>query len=167
MKTIIGIDPGLNGGIAWIDICGVNGITDLDSTKLMTTGEGKYRELDLSWLVNYFEGGVDFDLARIHAVAIEKVHSMPAQGVASTFKFGKGYGQLLGICAALKLPVIDVTPQAWKKKILVGTAWKGNKKASIQFVQKRFPELKISNSDDGKADALCIALSACIATEPA
>ena len=51
-----------------------------------------------------------------HWVAvIEKVHSMPGQGVASTFKFGMNYGQWIGILTALQIPYEMITPQKWMK----------------------------------------------------
>ena len=51
-------------------------------------------------------------------VFIEKVHSMPGQGVASMFNFGKGYGIWIGILAALKISKTLVTPQEWKKEMM-------------------------------------------------
>ena len=46
---------------------------------------------------------------------IEQVHSMPKQGVASSFKFGRHYGFLLGVLTALGIPYQTVTPQKWQK----------------------------------------------------
>jgi len=149
--TIIGIDPGLNGGLAAIYDEG------LPSVSVMPiTGSGKGRELDLSTLA----GWISDDVAKVY---VEKVHAMPKQGVSSTFKFGVGYGSVLGVCAALHIPVVLVTPQEWKKTILRGLSWKGNKAASIQYCQRRWPEVSLlatkqsRKPHDGKADALCIA----------
>jgi hypothetical protein len=51
---------------------------------------------------------------RIAQVVIENVHSMPKQGVASTFKFGMGCGIIHGVFGALRLPVTLVAPSMWK-----------------------------------------------------
>jgi crossover junction endodeoxyribonuclease RuvC len=51
---------------------------------------------------------------RIAQVVIERVHSMPKQGVASTFKFGMGVGVIHGVLSALWLPITLVTPAQWK-----------------------------------------------------
>ena len=51
---------------------------------------------------------------KVSCAVIENVHSMPAQGVASTFKFGMGVGIIHGVCGALRLPVTLVTPTQWK-----------------------------------------------------
>lgn len=90
---------------------------------------------------------------------VEKVHSMPGQGVASTFKFGKGYGSLLGILAGLSIPVELVTPQAWKKIVLAGSP--KDKDAAIAYVRRRFPDVPIvpercRKPHDGISDALCL-----------
>ena len=164
MKTIIGIDPGLNGGLASLSIyntwifppdVGVISIT------MPTTGTGKDREIDLPALVDWLDPKDEDERANT-LVAIERVHSMPKQGVASTFKFGKGFGQILGVCAALKLSLVQVTPQHWKKLVLAGRDWKGNKAASLQYVNELYPALKLKKTEDGKADAICIALATII-----
>lgn len=51
---------------------------------------------------------------RVQQAVIENVHSMPKQGVASTFKFGMGVGIIHGVCGALRLPMTLVTPTMWK-----------------------------------------------------
>ena len=52
---------------------------------------------------------------KVERVVIENVHSMPKQGVASSFRFGRGVGVLHGVVGALALPVTHVTPQQWKR----------------------------------------------------
>lgn len=154
MKTIIGIDPGMKGAIATIDDDGIRVVImpmigkEIDHRVLI--------ELLLPPLSN----------AENFLAVIEKVHSMPKQGVASSFKFGRQYGEVLGILSALNIPTIQVTPQAWKKKVLAGQNWKGDKQAGVQFVQRRYPGVNLlptprcRKPSDGMADAICIALSA-------
>ncbi len=83
--------------------------------------------------------------------AIEKVHSMPKQGVASSFTFGKGYGFLLGCLTALEIPFEYVTPQKWQRYL--GCLSKGDKNVTKQKAQELFPHLKITHAT---ADALLI-----------
>jgi hypothetical protein len=47
-------------------------------------------------------------------MVVENVHAMPAQGVSSTFKFGRGVGIIHGVAGALRLPITLVTPRQWK-----------------------------------------------------
>ena len=86
---------------------------------------------------------------------IEKVHSMPKQGVASSFKFGRSYGFLRGILVASQIPFEAVTPQVWQRGFSLpkgkGTAKKNAHKARAQEL---FPSLRITHAI---ADALLIA----------
>lgn len=84
---IIALDPGLHGAIA---ILKNNTIT---AQNLPIAGKA----LDLAALTAIIQDA-DPSLA-----VIEKVASMPGQGVTSTFKFGQGYGALLGIVESLMM----------------------------------------------------------------
>ena len=57
---------------------------------------------------------------------------MPKQGVRSTFTFGMGFGLVKGVVLGLRLPLVEVTPQEWKRKIL-----KGYPKGSEDTVAKK------------------------------
>jgi hypothetical protein len=46
---------------------------------------------------------------------IERVASMPGNGSASMFSFGKSYGMLRGVVAACGVPYHLVPPTVWKK----------------------------------------------------
>lgn len=131
----IGIDPGQSGGIAMV--------TD--------KGEGA------AWKMPETEQDV-FDLLReLMALedtkaVIERVHSMPKQGVSSTFKFGMGYGGLRMALIASRRPWQDVTPQKWQKDL--GCLTGGDKNVSKTRAQQLFPNLKITHA---VADCLLIA----------
>jgi hypothetical protein len=133
----IGIDPGRSGGIAIITEYTVH------FCKLSET------ERDIAdWLFQRTHVGV-FGGQR---ALLEKVHSMPKQGVASTFTFGTNYGFLRGLLTGLKISFDDVTPQRWQKAM--GCLTHGDKNLSKAKAQQLFPELKITHAT---ADALLIA----------
>jgi crossover junction endodeoxyribonuclease RuvC len=46
---------------------------------------------------------------------LERVSSMPGQGVSSTFTFGHSAGLVEGVVVGAGVPLTLVTPQAWKK----------------------------------------------------
>ena len=46
---------------------------------------------------------------------VEAVHAFPGQGVSSTFKFGKNYGELRMALIAAEIPFNEVTPRSWQK----------------------------------------------------
>lgn len=145
MTIIVGIDPGQSGGIALIHPSG-----NVASWVMPLAG----KEIDGHEVANYLRGLTPL------TVFIEKVHSMPKQGLSSTFKFGMGYGLVIGICEALEIPYRLVTPQAWKKVVLSGTA--KDKDAAISFVRRAYPSVDMTPGKkrvphDGIADAVCIA----------
>jgi crossover junction endodeoxyribonuclease RuvC len=150
--TIIGIDPGKHGGIAIVNDDFVRVIPiplagdDVDLAGIHT------------WLCEY----VPFSRKHNTVIAyIEKVGAMPKQGVTSMFSFGFTTGALHGIVAAMMIPRFMVTPQAWKKEILVGTA--KDKNSAIEYCRRVYPNVSLMATDrsktchDGMADALCIA----------
>lgn len=156
-KCTIGIDPGFEGGIAVVRAGKVK-----RALVMPTIGSGKSRHYDLVQIREIFlRYATKYELT----VAIEKQHVFPKNGAVSSFKLGYGYGQLIGVCMALQIPMIVVTPTTWMKTILVGYPKRSKKdKPSISFVQQRFPKTKLTKSDkakkphDGITDAICIAL---------
>lgn len=133
MSIVIGIDPGQSGGIALARGEGC--------WKLPETEKDIY---DLLYSLREPNRGCD--------VWLEKVHSMPRQGVASSFKFGQNYGFLRGVVTALGFRLFEVTPQKWQKAM--GCLTRGDKNVSKAAAQRLFPSLKITHAT---ADALLIA----------
>ena len=141
MKTIIGIDPGLSGGIAWIR----DGRACVE--KMPDTLH------DLWGLIE----SILSDHAMIYrphecAAYLESVHSSPQMGVKSAFTFGQGFGQLEMALVAANVPLNRVRPQQWQKAM--GCLTKGDKNVSKRRAQELFPSLKVTHST---ADALLIA----------
>ena len=83
---------------------------------------------------------------------LEKVHSMPGQGVASTFKFGTSYGELKMALVAGGFVHDLVTPRKWQQKMQCLSG--GDKNITKQAAQRLFPNLTITHAI---ADALLIA----------
>ena len=105
---IIGIDPGLSGGIA---ILQNNKIKDIFDMPVMAEGKKNKRQLNSAQLVNLLKQNIDEETI----VVVEQVNAMPGQGVTSMFNFGQTFGAIKGICAALGLPIFFVRPAKWKK----------------------------------------------------
>lgn len=148
MTIYIGIDPGLSGGMATIK----DGW--LPTVVPMPVAGG---EIDARAVVE--DMALLADCGRV-IVVVEAVHSMPKQGVASTFKFGKGYGKILGALEAMQIQTELVTPQAWKAVVLAGTP--KDKDAAVAWCRRAYPAVnlilpKCRTPHDGMADALCIA----------
>jgi len=147
---IVGIDPGQTGAVAFIY---PSGMVEMFDTPVESIKKGKGSKTE------YMPPNMA-DLLRamaIRHVFIEQVHSMPGQGVASSFGFGKGFGIWIGILAALQIPYTFVTPQAWKKQLMLGNA---DKDAARGRAMQLYPVVskELSRKKDiGRADALLIA----------
>ena len=135
----VGIDPGKTGAIAVLRHDGVI----IGVTKMPTTPKDVWDEI---W-------GIHHDSIEEKAfIYIEKVGAMPKQGIASTAKFMRGYGILIGCLAASGIPYDFVAPGVWQKAM--GCLTGGNKNISKAKAQQLFPDQKITHVN---ADALLIA----------
>ena len=147
----IGIDPGLSGAIAFLDVeKGHLSVVDMPTFEVQRNGKVK-REVS--------PHGVAAVLSlsqNVSAVVLERVGAMPGQGVTSVFSFGRSVGVIEGVLAAEHLAVSIVTPQAWQKAAGV----RGGKDGARQRACELFPNyagLFARKKDDGRADAACMA----------
>ena len=89
---------------------------------------------------------------------LEKVSSMPREGVKSAFTFGTNYGTWKGILAAFQISFIEASPQTWQKGMLSKAA---DKKPALAAAGRLFPTAELygprGGGKDGRADALLIA----------
>ena len=143
---IVGIDPGMAGAIAWLDDFGrLIEVRDLPVIK----GAGLMPNALALWLVE--------DGRRPHHAWIERVAARPGAGVSGMFNFGRGYGQIEGVCAALGIAVDLVSPAVWKRALRVPA----DKSASRARAAQLWPGLAgtfVRVRDDGRAEAAMIGL---------
>lgn len=79
---------------------------------------------------------------------------MPAQGVASTFKFGLAFGMALAMTQRINAPTHLVTPQKWKKDLGLSS----DKNDSLAMARKLWPDAPLERKkDNGRAEALLLA----------
>ena len=83
---------------------------------------------------------------------LERVSSMPRQGVASSFKFGSAYGWCLGALDMEGLRYQLITPAKWQG--LMGCRTGGQKNVSKAAAQRLFPAVRVTHAI---ADALLLA----------
>ena len=149
---IIGIDPGLSGGIAILDDLKIYDIFDMP---IMSEGKKNKNQLNSAQLVNILNKHV---LKKENTfVIVEQVSAMPGQGVTSMFNFGQTFGSIKGICAALGLPIFYVRPAKWKKHFELSNS---SKDASRTIVIDMYPSISsrlTKKKDVNKADAILIA----------
>ena len=149
---IIGIDPGLSGGIAILDDLKIFDIYDMP---IMSEGKKNKNQLNSAQLVNIIRKNLipNGDTFLI----VEQVSAMPGQGVTSMFNFGQTFGSIKGICAALNLPIFFVRPTKWKKHFdLINSSKDASRTKVIEMYPSISPRLS-KKKDVNKADAILIA----------
>lgn len=144
----IGVDPGTTGAIAI-----------LDGSK---TSVHDFANMDGLGELSIIFGGITDIMEFPSCIAyVEKVHSMPKQGVSTTFKFGRATGRAIGWLEALGIPYEEITPTKWQKMVFdSGTRTGDNKADSLSMARKLFPNMldRLNRKKDhNRADALLIA----------
>lgn len=141
----IGVDPGKTGGLVCLSLTGIVSVIQMPLS-----------ERDVwNWFFEFAYCPLDF-------AVIERVHSMPDQGVSSTFKFGCSYGGLRMALIAAGIPFEDVTPQTWmralsippKKKTESKSQWKERLRAKAQQL---FPSLSLWKEPRSRGKQLAVA----------
>jgi crossover junction endodeoxyribonuclease RuvC len=144
---IIGIDPGLSGGVAVLDRSG----------ELVTVADLPFvHDKSLAWV----DGG-DLQVVLLNALKgrparayVERVSAMPGQGVASSFQFGCGLGSILSVLQAMLISMALVTPAVWKRSYGLGK----DKRASLDKARLMWPRADLRLiKHEGRAEALLIA----------
>lgn len=126
-KYVIGIDVGAKGALCVLKNDNIHKLIPFKSiknyAKEMQIAKDEYAKEFLS-------------------VVVEKIHSMPRQGVKSMFSFGQRFGEVIGMLDTLNICYNLVTPQEWQKKLAKDKKIVYNKqdtKASIgELIYKKF-----------------------------
>lgn len=149
---IAGIDPGLSGAVFMMDAEGdvMGTYFDIPVHELRRGGKTK-RSLDAHGLAAFLR---DF---RIGHAFVEDVNAMPGQGVSSVFAFGMSKGIIIGVLAALGVPMTLVSPQKWKKALGVPAAKDGARARASQLLPSCAGQWPLAKHD-GRAEAALIAL---------
>lgn len=134
IRFFIGIDPGMQGGIAVLSDTDIWGLwpltdqTDADIANILTLHGAKLFAM------------------------IENVHAFPKMNASSSFKLGTSFGVLRGCLAVRNIPREFVTPAKWQKAL--GCLSHGDKNITKRKAQELFPGQTITHIT---ADALLIA----------
>ena len=139
-QYIIGIDPGGNGACV---------VLDMETGEIINCFE--FAKLTLHEFCDGLREINNSETSHIKQAVIESCHSMPKQGVSSSFKFGRRCGEVEGILAALKIPYEFVTPQTWQRDMKCLSH--GDKRLTRARAQQIYPLQRITNSN---ADAILI-----------
>jgi len=153
---IIGIDPGLSGGIAILDNSKVMELFDMP---VMPDGKKNKRQLNSALLVKLIKDHIKN--LEDTVMVVEQVNAMPGQGVTSMFNFGQTFGAIKGICAALGLPIFFVRPAKWKKHFELINSSKDSSRTKAIEMYPSISEQLSKKKDVNKSDAILIARYYC------
>lgn len=144
---IVGIDPGASGAIVIMEHN-----QPIEWMRMPTMKMGASTRVNAAAIAHFLQN------YRIEKAYVENVHSMPKQGVASSFNFGHACGVVEGVLGACSIPIHMVTPQSWKKRAgLIGQ----DKDAARSLAIRTWPKWNaLSKKLEGQAlaDAALIAL---------
>jgi len=158
LRVFVGIDPGLQGAVAFVnERGGFVDVFDAPTLKVKKSGKGHKN--------TYLVGEMHAQLARrinlmnVACAAIEYQASRPGQGAPATFSQGYGYGLWTMALASLKIPYEIVQPRKWKTDMRIPSG--SDKSASIIMATQLFPHAPLvtqrGREIDGRAEALLIA----------
>ena len=168
--TYVGIDPGLGGAVAWIEMSCFH--AHVVPTPTMAKGKsGRQYDMPACWdLLNKIR--LENQPSGWTFICLELAQAMPpsvqgrAQGLVSSFNTGSGWGFWQGLLTALPQCRWQIVhPRTWQKLILAGVPHaKGEtKSASILVAKRLFGGVSLKRTDkcrkdcDGMSDALLLA----------
>lgn len=147
-RPILGVDPGITGGIAFLYPSGEIAADDIPTV----------------------DGSVDVDAlvrrVRQHAprlAVIERAQAMPNQGVVSVFKYGTAFGALCAVTALCDIPTHLVSPAKWKRYFALDS----DKEKSRAIAIRLWPGCGLfeRKRDHGRAEASLLARYGAIVIE--
>lgn len=151
MPIILGIDPGLSGGIAFLSAAAGQPRRVISAHDIPVFGEGPKRRVDALALAKMIQAcPPDF-------AVIERAQAMPDQGASSGFNYGRAVGALEAVVLGMEVPLEIVESTAWKK---AHSLIKTDKEASRQKALLLYPDahaLLARKMDHGRAEAVLIA----------
>jgi crossover junction endodeoxyribonuclease RuvC len=150
---VLGVDPGVRGGLAIVAINDGAASRLVDAIDIPTIGVGAKERVDpivlRDWIVMHQPQ---------HAY-IERAQAMPKQGASSGFKYGRATGSIEAVVACCGVPLTIVEPSMWKRAHrLDGRDKEGGRQRALQL----FPAahaLLARKMDHGRAEAALIALA--------
>jgi crossover junction endodeoxyribonuclease RuvC len=151
---IVGVDPGIHGGLAVITINDGAAPALLDAIDIPIVGVGAKERVDSiavrDWLRKH----------QPQHACIERAQAMPKQGASSGFKYGRATGSIEATITLCEIPITIAEPSVWKRRHkLRGKDKEGARQLALQL----FPAahaLLARKKDHGRAEAALIALSA-------
>lgn len=132
----IGIDPGAKGAIAILRLF------TLETVDIPLPH-------DLADLLEILRDNTEEESCN---AIVERAQSMPGQGVRSVATYMEGYGTILGIFTALRIPYETVHPSVWKRQMGLTS----DKNATREAARRIWPATPFPRADHAEAALLAL-----------
>lgn len=150
MKTLA-VDPGIAGAVAVIETSDGTAPKLVDVIDIPTLGIAAKTRVDAIGLRDWIQAHQP-DLA-----AVERAGSMPRQGVASAFKYGRAAGTIEAVVACCGIPMMLVEPSKWKRAFHLNSDKEASRQLAIQLFPHAHDQLALKKHHQ-RAEAMLIAL---------
>jgi hypothetical protein len=162
----LGIDPGMSGGLAVVEITQLDGggfsRRIRGANEIPVVGDAKHRQVNVAevrdWLSTF--GKIDrafMENARAMPSIPDKFGVRRGMGATSSFNYGRAVGRLETVVLMMGIPLTPIEATSWKKFFSLRGS---DKEASRQLVLHRYPsEAGLFNFKyhHGRAEAVLVA----------
>lgn len=146
-KLYVGIDPGKNGGICFLN------------------SQGQIEHISPMPTLKTFAGLMQSSAHLISHLVLEKSQPYTAQGVISMFTYGTHYGTLQGVLIANQISFDLIAPRTWQKTMIIPSNKTDPKAKALASANKVFhkknnfwiPTSRHRKPHDGMIDSALIA----------
>ena len=159
MTVVLGVDPGLSGGLALLERREADG-TGVPFTVMHAVadipaiGEGANRRVNVPAVLGWIRA--KHRVPPDHAF-MERGQGFPGQGISSTFRYGRACGALEACVAGLQIPLTLVAPVAWKRSLsLLGREKEASRQRALELFPTAVDDLS-RHLDHGRAEAMLLA----------
>jgi crossover junction endodeoxyribonuclease RuvC len=149
---VIGVDPGINGGLAVVEITDGAAPVLVECIDIPVVGTGAKERVDVAVIRNFV------DRHKPIRALIERAQALPRQGSSSGFKYGRAVGAIEAAITLCSIPVEIVEPRPWKRFWkLPGKDKEGARQKALQLFPAAHTALA-RKRDHNRAEASLIAL---------
>jgi Holliday junction resolvasome RuvABC endonuclease subunit len=152
MTKYLGVDPGLSGALAVIEM--INGVPALvDAIDTPATGTGAKARVDIiaaaEWIAKHAPS----------IAYVERAQAFPRQGASSGFSYGRAVGAIEAVVTLCRVPMILVEASSWKRQLhLPGKDKEAARQRALQLFPSQHTLLALKRWH-GRAEAALIVVA--------
>lgn len=155
---VVGVDPGLSGGLAAVQRIATGGILFREAIDVPVVGEAAKRRIDVAGVLGFLQRH------QPDQALIERAQAMPDQGASSGFIYGRAVGALEACIVGMQIPITIIESTAWKKAHAISRNGREMTTAQVKEMSRQraiqlFPSTDAfaRKADHGRAEAALIA----------